>query len=345
MLITKYFTVYALIAFLFLSCKKNQSYDVTGDPDVKFFISNTGPGNLPDNSINYNVVNIPDAASSGLLNLSTTFPSAVKFPVNATRPIDMDVTIEARLDTSLIKAYNIAHNTNYIAFPSGILNTNDLAAHIAKGATMSADSISVAVNLAALNTLQQPAFIAPIKLTEVSNPSAGKITANVTTQVVYIVATIEIRRIKYLAVAADALGSLISPRTTWAATFNPTPTTTGSIFDGSTTTFTRWTTPVSPYGQLDVNMQATRNVTGIRLYTTTTSSVIPTQIGVYLSNDGVNYDLIGSPLRANLTFASGYNYILFYKAIPAKYVRLILYYSTSTSSSNGRVTEFDVYAN
>jgi len=345
MLIPKYFTGWILVGLLFLSCKKNQSYDITGDPQVKFFITSTGPGNLPDNAINNNVVNIPDIAGSGLVNLSTTFPSAVKFPVYATRPVDVDVTVEAQLDTSLISSYNLAHNTSYLAFPAGILSTDGLAAHITKGASTSADSISVGMNMAALNALTQPAYVAPIKLTKISNPSAGKITANTTTQVIYIVANVELRRIKYLAAPADALGSLITPRTSWTVNFTPTPSTVASVIDGVTTTYSRWATPVSPYGMVDINLQTTKNVTGIRMYTSSSSTYVPAQVDVLLSNDGISYDLIGSPLKANITFTSSYSYILFYKAISAKYVRLRIYYSTSTSSNNGRLAELDVYAN
>jgi hypothetical protein len=92
-------------------------------------------------------------------------------------------------------------------------------------------------------------------------------------------------------------------------------------------------------------MQSTKNVTGIRLYTSNNATHIPTQIEVSLSNDGINYDIIGSPLRANLTYASSYNYILFYKAIAAQFVRLRIFYTTSTNTQNTRVTELDVYAN
>ncbi|MGZ3922956.1 MAG: BT_3987 domain-containing protein [Flavisolibacter sp.] len=345
MLIPRYFTGCLLIGLLLISCKKNESYDIIGDPEVKFFISNTGPGNLPDNAINYTVVNIPDVNGSGLVNLSTSLPAAVKFPVYASRPVDVDVTVEAQLDTSLISSYNLSHNTNYLAFPAGVINTDGLAAHIAKGTSTSADSISIGMNIAALNVLTQPAYIAPIKLTKISNPSAGKITANTTTQVIYVVANVELRRIKYLALPADALGSLITPRTSWTVNFTPTPSTIASVIDGVTTTYSRWTTPISPYGMVDINLQATKNVTGIRLYTSSSSTYVPAQVDVLLSNDGISYDLIGSPLKANISFTSSYSYILFYKAISAKYVRLRIYYSTSTSSNNGRLAELDVYAN
>jgi len=137
---------------------------------------------------------------------------------------------------------------------------------------------------------------------------------------------------------------LIADRSSWTALLSPNPTQVsggGSILDGSTTSYSRW--GASP-GQADVNMQEVKQVTGIRVYTSTSSTMTPTQIEVYLSEDGVNYDAIGAPLRADLAYASGYTYILFYKAIPAKFIRLVLHYSTSTNTQNLRLAELQVYA-
>lgn len=341
----KYFSAYILIASLFVSCKKSDTFDITGDPIIKFYTNNTSLGNAPQNSISYSVVNIPNTAGSGIVNLSTTMPSEIKFAVLASRPVSQDVTIGAVLDNSLIDAYNTANNTNYKPFPAGLLKTENLVARIKAGTTTSTDSVTIATDLTALASLTDVAYMAPIKLTTVSDRAAGEITGNTQTQVTYIVANVEQRRIKYNALAAEALGALITPRTAWTVLFNPSPTSvggTGSITDGSLTSYSRFgTSPV----QVDVNMQAARNVTGIRLYTTNSATLIPTQVEVYLSNDGINYDLIGAPLRANLTYASSYNYILFYKAIPAQYIRLKLYYTTSTNTQNTRITELDVYAN
>ena len=181
----------------------------------------------------------------------------------------------------------------------------------------------------------------PIKLFSVSNPAVGEITSS-ETHTTYIMVSVEMRRIKYNALAADAIGTLITPRTGWSIIFTPAPTTTGSVIDGSTTTFSRWA--ASPV-QVDVNLQTARNVTGLRLYTSNNATHIPTQVEVSLSNDGINYDLIGSPLRANLTYATSYNYILFYKPIQAKYIKIRNFYTTSTNSQNLRLTELDVYAN
>jgi hypothetical protein len=342
MLKTNYFIGCLAVAFSLFSCTKSKSYDIKGDPEVKFFTNTETSGNLIANSKNYSVINIPDVAGSGLLNLSSTVPGTIQFPVFATKPVSKDVVVAAELDNSLVAAYNANYNTNYKPLPAGVFNTNGLIAHIMKDSTRSADSITIIVNAGSLNTLTEKAYMAPIRLNAVSDPLVGGITSNSATRVTYIIVNVEVRNIKYLAVAADALGTLVTPRTAWTAIFNPAPSTTGNIFDGSTTTYTRWS--ASP-GQVDVNMQATKNVTGIRLYTANVATYVPTKVDVYLSNDGVTYDLIGSPLKANLTYASSYNYILFYKAIPAKFIRLVLSYTNNTNTQNYRVVEFDVYAN
>ncbi len=323
-----------------VSCKKDKSYDVKGDPQTRFYTNNEALGDAPVNSKSYSVVNYPNVAGSGLINLSTTVPAKIQFPVFSTKPVGQNVTITAELDNSLITAYNAAHSTNYVAFPAGLLKTDVLAAQIASGATRSTDSITIETDAALLNTLTEKAYMAPIRLKAASN-SSGTITTT-ESAITYIVVNMELRRIKYLAAAAEAQGALITPRTAWTVLFTPAPTTVGSIIDGSTTTFSRWT--ASPV-QVDVNMQDPKNVTGLRLYTSNSATYTPTQVEVSLSQDGINYDVIGSPLKANLTYASSYNYILFYKAITAKFVRLRLWYSTSTNTQNFRVTELDVYAN
>lgn len=345
MLKNKFFIKSLLVLTVIASCTKTESFDVKGDATVKFFTNNESPGNAPKNSINYNVVNIPNVGGSGLVNLSSNVPSTIKFPVFATAEVPQDVEIGAEVDNAFLLGYNESHNTNYVEFPAGFLNTIGLTAHIPKGATRSTDSISITVDATKLNLLTGKAYMVPIKLSTVSNAFAGALTANKETLVTYIVVNVEQRRIKYLATAAEAQGALITPRTAWTVLFNSPPTSiggTGGILDGSTTSYSRWS--ASPV-QTDINIQSVRNVTGIRLYTTTSATLIPTQIDVYLSEDGINFDLIGSPLRANLTYASSYNYILFYKPISAKYIRLVNYYSTSTNTQNFRITELDVYAN
>lgn len=340
----KYFVCCLLAAAVLASCRKKDSYDITGDPEVKFFTNEVSSGDAPQNSISYSVVNIPDVNGPGWATLSTTMPDAIKFPVRASREVTEEVTISAELDNSLVEAYNEAHNTNYKPFPAGILNAQSLAAKIPAGASRSVDSITITVETANLHQLTEKAYMAPIRLTSVSNPAAGAISSNEAIQVTYIVVRVEQRRIAYNRAAAQALGSLIADRSSWTAVLTPDPTQIsggGSILDGSTTSYSRWNT--SP-GQADVNMQEVKRVTGVRVYTSTTSSVTPTQVEVYLSEDGVNYDAIGAPLRENLSFASGYTYILFYKAIPAKFIRLVLYYSTSTSTQNRRLAELQVYA-
>jgi hypothetical protein len=326
------------------SCKKDDTADIKGDPDTKFFTTNANTGNMPVNSVNYAAINIPDAASSGFLNLSSAVPATIKIPVYATKPVTREVTISAEQDNSLVLVYNAAKKTSYVELPAGILNTQSLSARIPEGMTTSADSISIPVNAANLKTLTLPAYMAPIKLTTVSDPAAGSVTADTITRVVYVVLNIELRQIKYLAPTTDLTGSLL-PKTSFAVSFNQTPATVGNILDGSTSTFAKWTTPLSAPVQVDLDMQASKNVTGFRLYSSTTSTLAPTQTDISVSDNGIDYKLIGSALRANVTYSSGYTYIVFYKPIPARYLRLNVSYSTSTNTQNGRMAELDVYAN
>ncbi len=333
-----------VVASLF-SCKKTVRYDVKGDPIAKFYFNNLASGNEPQNSLNYTVVNIPDAAGSGLLNLSTTLPTAVKFPVLATKPVSENVMVTATLDNSLIEQYNAANNTTYLPFPAGVLTADILAVNILKGETRSVDSISILSNAANLHTLTGKAYMAPVRLTTVSNPVAGEIAGSAETKIAYIVVNTEQRRIRYNAVAADALGALITPRTPWTITFSPEPISIvsgGSVLDGSNSSYSRWGQSLV---QADLNLQTSSNVTGLRLFTVNSTNFTPTQVEVSLSTDGINYDVVGTPLRANLFYTSGYNYILFYKSITARYVRLKISYSTSTSTNNRRIAELDVYAN
>lgn len=333
----------SLLVFSMLwSCKKDKHYDITGSPDVTFFVNLESPGNAPVNSMNFAITNIP-AATGGLETLSGNIGDAIKFPVLATKPVGEDVTISAELDNSLVAAYNDEHSTTYATIPDGVLNTAGLTATMPAGSTRTADSVTIMVNSDNLKMLTEDSYMVPVKLTSLSKPEAGKITSNTVQKVAYIVIDVEHRIIKYNAVAADAIGSLISPRTGWDVSYNPTPTlSNGSIIDGSTSTFARWN--VSNV-EVNVNMQGMKDVTGIRLYTTTTASQIPTAVSVYLSEDGINYKHIGSPLRANLTYASSYNYILFYKEVPAQYLRLQITYGTSSTSQNRRLAELDVYSN
>ncbi|HSK13908.1 MAG TPA: DUF1735 domain-containing protein [Phnomibacter sp.] len=330
-----------IVALMVSSCKKETDYDIKGDPEIKFFTNNGSLGNAPINSITYAVVNIPDGAA--WKNLSTTMPSVIKFPVFATRPVSETVEIAAEVDNSLIAAYNAAHNTSFKELPGGILDAAALRAVISKGQTTSSDSISIPTDAGGLGGLTEPAYMVPVKLTRVSNPALGAITSNTLTQVTYIVLNTEFRRINYNANASAVSGTLASPRTGWTATFSPAPTTNGNIFDGNTNTFVRWGN--STTGQADIDLQQARNMGGIRLLTTTTAAQRPLSIAVWLSSDGNNYDQIGLLQRNDIAFVGGYEFLVFYQPITARYVRLVFTYGTSTNTQNRRINEFDIYAN
>jgi hypothetical protein len=336
----KYIIGCTMLATALFACSKKEAFDVKGDPGIKIFLNNPVLGNFIPNSVNYTVVNYP-LAGGGLNNLSSTVPATVKIPVFATRELGQNITVNTEIDNSLVAAYNTANGTSYKAFPEGFLTAENLNVLIEKGKDVSSDSIVLKTDNSKLTGLTAGRYIAPVKLKSVSSQQTGTITSNTALQVVYITADVEVRQIKFLATAAEAQGSLLTGRNAWGITFTPQPTTVGSVVDGSTTTFSRWT--ASPV-VVDVNLQSSRNITGIRLHTATSTTYSPSQVNVQVSDDGINYTNLGTPLRANLTYASAYTYILFYVPVPAKYIRLNMGYVTNTNTQNYRLTELDVYA-
>ena len=343
MLKPKYLIGCLLMTAAFACKKEKDTADMKGSSDTVIFTNNTNTGNMPANSVSFPVLNIPDVNADGWINLSNGVPSTIKIPVFSSKPVNNDVTVAAELDNSLVAIYNAAHGTGYVELPAGYLNTQGLSARIPAGQSASVDSISIAVNPADFKKLTSPSYMAPIKLTSISDPSAGKLTGDTAVKVVYVVLNVELRQIKYLATTADITGTL-QTKTTWAATLNPVPTgQTGNILDGSTTTFARYNIPTTPV-LIDLDMQSSKNVTALRLFTVNSTTYVPAQIDVLVSDDGINYKAVGTGVKANLTFASGYSYVVFYKAIPARYLRLNVTYNTTVSTSNGRVAELDVYA-
>jgi hypothetical protein len=339
MLRYKYGVTGLALCLLMLSCSKKENYDIKGNPDVKIFTNNLAAGNDPINSIRYGVVNRPDGSS--IVNLETTMPSEIKIPVYATRGVSQDITIEAELAEELIADYNATHGTSFQAFPSGMLNAANLMARINSGMSYSSDSLSVGVNLAMLSSLTGDAYMAPIRLRSVSNENVGSLSSKAESVISYIVTYPELRYIRYDAEESELVGNQIADRTAWDFSYSPTPAfANGTFWDGSNNSYIRWSS--SPI-EVNVNMQAETPVTGLRLRTGTNSNWTPTQIDLYISNDGINYQSLGTAARGNLVYTGGYTYVVLYNSMPAKYLRLMLSYSTSTSSNNRRLSELDVY--
>jgi hypothetical protein len=268
-------------------------------------------------------------------------PSEIKIAVYATRAVSQDITIEAELAEELIADYNATYGTSFQAFPTGMLNAANLMARINSGMSYSSDSLSVGVNLAMLSSLTGDAYMAPIRLRSVSNENVGSLSSKAESVISYIVTYPELRYIRYDAEESELVGNQIADRTAWDFSYSPTPAfANGTFWDGSNNSYIRWSS--SPI-EVNVNMQAETPVTGLRLRTGTNSNWTPTQIDLYISNDGINYQSLGTAARGNLVYTGGYTYVVLYNSMPAKYLRLMLSYSTSTSSNNRRLSELDVY--
>jgi hypothetical protein len=339
MLRYKYGVTGLALCLLMLSCSKKDNYDIKGNPDIKIFTNNLAAGNDPINSIRFGVVNRPDGGN--IINLETTMPSEIKIAVYATRAVSQDITIEAELAGELIADYNATHGTSFQAFPTGMLNADNLTARINSGMSYSSDSLNVAVNLGMLSSLTGTAYMAPIRLRSVSNPNAGSLSSKAESVVTYIIAYPEMRYIRFNAEETDLVGNQMADRAAWDFSYSPTPAfSNGTFWDGNNNSYIRWSS--SPI-EVNVNMQAETPFTGLRLRTGTNSNWTPTQVDLYISNDGINYQSLGTAARGDLVYTGGYTYVVLYNSMPAKYLRLMLSYSTSTSSNNRRLSELDVY--
>lgn len=321
----------ALATSSLFSCSKDESFDVTGDPQNKIFINTQqwAPINAPQNAFSFAVVHTPIGDFGDV---------AAKFPVRATRPVSGATTVQAAVDNALVEAYNKAHGTSYAVVPEGVLTIANPSATIAKDAYLSGDSIQVGVANDKLKLLTEKAYLVPVKLASVSGSSCG-ISAEYSTA--YVIISTSENRIKPNAGSADMGGALVTGYSTWTATSNVASTSgsAGSMFDGSTST--SWRFPSSPVTMV-IDMKDVKEVAGFRLfsqYAQYGSYYMFGQVKVELSTDDATYDEVGTCSSSDMASESGYQYIGFYGSYKARYVRLTL----SWNSSYTRICELGVY--
>lgn len=318
----------------FQSCSDDESYDVTGNPTNKVFVNTQGwsPINTPKNSFVFEVVHTPEGDFGNIL---------AKFPIRSTGAISSATTVKVELDNSLIEAYNQAHNTQYAAFPTAVLNLNRDAATIATGEYISADSISISVDQSKLGLLTEKAYLVPVKLASVSGSNAEIASSQ---NIVYIIATTSVRLIKYNVASTAMLGSLVSSYSGWEVSADVTVSsgTYSNIFDASTTTY--WTFSASP-ATIVIDMKENKNVSGLRLFarnaTSTSNENSFNNVVVSLSEDNLSYNNIGTVTNSTMVKESGYQYIGFYRAVSARYIKLSLGWSTTTRA----IADLRVYVN
>lgn len=316
--------------FLLQSCNDEQTYDVVGSSVNKIYINTQewSPINTPKNAFSFSIVHTPVGEFGTVL---------AKFPVRSTIPMSQSATVVVELDNSLVDAYNKKYGTKCVALPDGVLNINNATATIAEGASLSGDSISVSIDSSKLSLLTEKAYLAPIKLISVSE-SGSEISSQYNTA--YVLVNTSTSRIKANVGSSGMLGALISGYSTWTVTSDITASryTYSYIFDGSTSTSWRFSGSAVT---LVIDMKANKNVSGFRLYAQyATYGYIFSQAKISLSTDNVTFDEVGTSTNSNMAIESGYQYIGFYGAIQARYVKLAL---TWNNTNYPYICELGVY--
>lgn len=144
-----------LSVLAFYSCQDKDHFDVKGDPYNRIYI-NIGAKNV----FTFKVSQTENGAVGNV---------RAAYPVRSTRPMPNSVNVGIEIDNSLIAAYNEDNQTDYIAFPDGILNLDKASARFDAGSYTSADSIEISIDASKLSLLTEGNYIAPVKLASIAN--------------------------------------------------------------------------------------------------------------------------------------------------------------------------------
>jgi hypothetical protein len=311
---------------IFISCSKEEVFDITGDASNKVYF-NTETSYV--NKYKFSVTHTP-ISEEGVV--------VAKFPVRCTSEASSELKVTLSIDNSLVNAFNTANSTLYSKIPDGTAAVINNILTIPKGNMRSSDSITVSIPSEAFSQLTDQGYVVPVKIVSVSNPGDATISTNLNT--VFLIISTGWTNCYNGQALANMTGTLITPRTTWTASINVLlySGTLPQMFDGNTNTY--WQLRPPQKFELSVNLASEYpGISGIRISTNSTSYGL-SQVRVYSSIDGVSWTYQGAP---TLLTSSAYQYIRFYSAITAKFIKI----ETVSFRSTSRIYlgEFDVYKN
>lgn len=322
----------ALATLTLQSCSSDQSYDVVGNPNNLFYIkANSSSSVSSPNTLAFAVVHTPVGDFGNV---------KAKFPIRSLRAVDNTAKVTAKLDNSLIDAYNTKYATSYVKFPDGTLNVDSLTATILKGQSLGEDSLILSVPSSALSQLTGPGYIAPIRITSISGADG---TDSEDYSIGYVIVTTSTKFIKANVGSADMQGTLITDYSSW----------TGSSDTGTASTFSQmftssnysgWSFSANPSTMI-IDMQETKNLTGFRMMSIygSSSSYSFKNVAVAVSTDGANYTDCGSATSSEMTNQSGYQYICFYGSMSCRYLKLTVTWASSYGSYYYKIVHFGAY--
>jgi len=320
-----------IAASTFQSCDDKETYDVVGNPANIIYINTLGwvPNKVSNNQNTFSVVHTPIGDFGNVL---------AKIPLRSTKPMSKTTSVKAELDNSLIEVYNKTYGTTCVALPEGVIDLSKAMATISEGKYLSGDSVTISIDKSKLALLTQKAYLIPVKLTSSSDPGS-QVSSDYGTA--YIIINTSKTLIKDNVGSAAMLGSLVTNYSTFTVTSDPASTrnTFTNVFDGSTST--NWQFGTSPV-TLVIDMKELKKVGGLRLYAQYASyGYVFNKVQVSSSKDNVTFEEIGTCTNTTMANESGYQYIGFYAATEARYVKL----SLNWSSSYRYICELGIYLN
>lgn len=131
------------------SCNNDDIYDFPGDSMNRVYIK-------PYTGENFSFAHTPIQSVSSL---------DLKFPVYVTQNHAENISATLGLDNSLINAYNMEHNTEYVALPENALTIENKTVTIPAGEYYSSDSIHITIDENMLPELKdRKGYLIPLKL-------------------------------------------------------------------------------------------------------------------------------------------------------------------------------------
>ena len=213
--------------------------------------------------IEHQRVFIPGAAddvSATIVKTPVGYIKMLNAPIlaSATKATSVDTHVQFAVDNSKVDEYNKAHGTSYLAAPDGAVKLSINSLTIKADAEKTADTLWVSFSETAEQLLtDKTGYVIPISISSCDGEGYQP-SVNMATK--YIVVGLEESAVRPKGTASEMLGSEMSDYTTW--TSNPTGFT--GLFSGSSWN-RRYSIPNSP-GVFTLDMQSTRNLTGIAVY-------------------------------------------------------------------------------
>ncbi len=305
----KFFTAIGVIALTagFTSCSDDDDVYTDGFGGVEGQVVLA-----PTYNESYKFVKIP----TGVVTPNITWSVAPRSRVRAAE----DLTMKFEIDNSLIEAYNLENNTEYVALPDGVVTMAVSEATITPGNTSAETPVSLTVtdDAALLGRLEVGAeYIVPVRMTAVTQGSAR--IAVSATNVSYITFNVSEELINN---SGDPTGTIVpkEDRASW----------TGTPGDGASE-WNTWNNPIQENGGYNYgNYPAGSSVTfdlgkeysfdGIYSYPFYGQSVyalFKANSEIFISSNGNDWTSLGVLSSARTTVA-------LYAAVQARYIKVVL---------------------